>query len=228
MHWTRRGFSRPPRASTSRATSAALLAGLCRYRISIAGGTAPSSSRPTKGSTTSRAAMPRSAACRHRRCGTAISRTGSTPAVSGITIYDPATTRVVNGVTVRDPFPNNRIPVDRFSQTAKDYIALARSVLVPNRGATPGTFDYVNNNYVSEGRSTIETTNRYSLKVDHTLSNTEPGGVRVQSYENRSEGRPGWRLRVACTVQRFSQKTRSTAISIAPAGIGSARAWSTI
>ena len=90
-----------------------------------------------------------------------------------ITIYDPATTRVgANGALIRDPFPNNRIPLDRFSTTAKNYIALARSVLVPNRGAAPGTFNYINNNYVSEGRSTIEKTNKYSLKVDHTLSNT--------------------------------------------------------
>ena len=76
-----------------------------------------------------------------------------------ITIYDPATTRVVNGVTVRDPFPGNRIRPTASARQRRDYSALARSVLVPNRGATPGTFNYVNNNYVSEGRSTIETTN---------------------------------------------------------------------
>src|SRR5687767_7241868 len=106
-----------------------------------------------------------------------------------ITIYDPATTRVVNGALVRDPFPNNRIPAERFSQTAKNYIALARSVLVPNQGAAPGTFGYVNNNYVSEGRSTVETTNKYSLKIDHTLSNTN----RVAYVFNRTanEIKPG-------------------------------------
>ena len=106
-----------------------------------------------------------------------------------ITIYDPATTRSVNGVLVRDPFPNNRIPADRFSATAKNYIALARSVLVPNQGAAPGTFGYVNNNYVSEGRSTVETTNKYSLKIDHTLNNTN----RVAYVFNRTanEIKPG-------------------------------------
>jgi hypothetical protein len=91
-----------------------------------------------------------------------------------ITIYDPATTRPnPNGAGfIRDPFPNNRIPVERFSTVAKQYIALARSVLAPNRqGLVPGTFDYVNNNYVSEGRSTIEKTNKYSVKIDHTLTN---------------------------------------------------------
>ena len=74
-----------------------------------------------------------------------------------LVIYDPATTRPnPNGTGfIRDPFPNNKIPQERFSTVAKQYIALARSVLVPNRpGLTPGTFGYVNNNYVSEDRST--------------------------------------------------------------------------
>ena len=50
-----------------------------------------------------------------------------------ITIYDPATTRAnPNGAGfIRDPFPNNRIPVERFSTVARQYIALARSALVP-------------------------------------------------------------------------------------------------
>ena len=106
-----------------------------------------------------------------------------------ITVYDPATQRSVNGVLVRDPFPNNKIPVERFSQTAKNYIALARNVLVPNQGGAPGTFGYVNNNYVSEDRSTIETTNKYSLKIDHTLNNTN----RVAYVFNRTanELKPG-------------------------------------
>ena len=91
---------------------------------------------------------------------------------------------------VRDPFPNNRIPAERFSTVAKQYIALARSALVPNRpGLVPGTFGYVNNNYVSEGSSTIETTNKFSLKIDHTLSNTQSRRVRVQPDEQPSQGR---------------------------------------
>ena len=54
-----------------------------------------------------------------------------------ITIYDPATTRPNPSGTgfIRDPFPNNRIPQERFSNVAKQYIALAQSVFVPNRGA---------------------------------------------------------------------------------------------
>jgi len=109
-----------------------------------------------------------------------------------ITIYDPATTRAnPNGTGfIRDPFPNNRIPADRFSTVAKQYIALARSVLAPNRpGLVPGTFGYVNQNYASEDRSTIERTNKYSLKFDHTLSNAH----RVAYLFNRTnnETKPG-------------------------------------
>ena len=119
-----------------------------------------------------------------------------------ITIYDPATTRVgPTGALIRDPFPNNRIPADRFSTTAKQYIALARSVLVPNQGAAPGTFGYVNNNYASEGRSTIETTNKYSLKIDHTLSNTNRVAYVFNRTAERRQGWSGRRVWVAGTLQ---------------------------
>jgi hypothetical protein len=124
-----------------------------------------------------------------------------------ITIYDPATTRVVNGVTIRDPFPGNRIPADRFSQTAKNYSALARSVLVPNRGATPGTFNYVNNNYVSEDRSTIETTNKYSLKVDHTLSNTNRVAYVFNRTQNRVKAGPDGATGLPAPFSDFSENT---------------------
>ena len=107
-----------------------------------------------------------------------------------ITIYDPATTRAnPNGAGfIRDPFPNNRIPVERFSTVAKQYIALARSALVPNRpGLVPGTFGYVNNNFASEGRSTIENTHKFSVKVDHTLSSRH----RVAYLFNRTNNDTG-------------------------------------
>jgi len=124
-----------------------------------------------------------------------------------ITVYDPATTRVVNGVTIRDPFPGNKIPADRFSQTAKNYIALARPVLVPNRGATPGSFNYVNNNYVSEGRSTIEKTNKYSLKVDHTLSNTNRVAYVFNRTQNRVKAGPDGASGLPAPFSDFSENT---------------------
>jgi Carboxypeptidase regulatory-like domain len=90
-----------------------------------------------------------------------------------ITIYDPATTRAnPNGAGfIRDPFPGNVIPAARFSAVAKQYLALAKSNVVPNRaGLVPGTFGYVSNNYQSPGGTTLERTNKFSVKIDHTLS----------------------------------------------------------
>jgi hypothetical protein len=54
---------------------------------------------------------------------------------------------------------------------AKQYIALARSQVVPNRaGVVPGTVGYVSNNYLSAGGTTEEKTNKFSIKLDHQLS----------------------------------------------------------
>ncbi len=124
-----------------------------------------------------------------------------------ITIYDPATTRTVNGVLVRDPFPGNRIPANRFSETAKQYIALARSVLVPNQGAAPGTFGYVNENFASTGKSTIETTNKYSLKVDHTLSNTNRVAYVFNRTRNSIEAGPEGASGLPAPFSDFSVNT---------------------
>ena len=133
-----------------------------------------------------------------------------------ITIYDPATQRVGRTASlIRDPFPNNRIPVERFSQTAKNYIALARSVLVPNQGAAPGTFGYVNNNYVSEGPEHDRDDEQVQLEDRSHAEQHEPRGVRVQPDEQRHRSRartvrPGCRRRSA-----IFRRTRSTAICIA-------------
>ena len=110
-----------------------------------------------------------------------------------ITIYDPATTRAnPNGAGfIRDAFPNNRIPLERFSTVAKQYIALARSVLLPNRpGLVPGTFGYVNDNFVSEDRSTIEKTNKFSVKIDHTLSSRHRVAYVFNRTTNGTEAGP--------------------------------------
>ena len=90
-----------------------------------------------------------------------------------LVIYDPATTRQNPSGTgfVRDPFPGNRIPANRFSTVARQYLALARTAVVPNRdGLVPGTLGYVSNNYRSPGGTTMEETHKYSVKVDHALS----------------------------------------------------------
>jgi len=105
-----------------------------------------------------------------------------------IVVYDPATTRPnPNGAGfIRDPFPGNRIPASRFSAISRQYLALARSAVVPNRtGLTPGTVGYISNNYLSPGGTTEETTNKYSLKIDHSLSNTH----RLSYLFNRANNR---------------------------------------
>jgi outer membrane receptor protein involved in Fe transport len=91
-----------------------------------------------------------------------------------LVIYDPATTQQgANGTYTRMPFPNNTIPANRFSAVSKQYLALAQSVLLPNRpGIAPGTFGYINNNYVSAGGSTAEQTNKLGAKFDHAISNS--------------------------------------------------------
>ncbi len=90
-----------------------------------------------------------------------------------IVVYDPATTRPnPNGTGfIRDPFPGNIIPASRFSTVARQYLALARGLVVPNReGIVPGTLGYVNNNFLSPGGTTVEETNKFSVKLDHSLS----------------------------------------------------------
>ncbi|MGH9386427.1 MAG: carboxypeptidase regulatory-like domain-containing protein [Vicinamibacterales bacterium] len=109
-----------------------------------------------------------------------------------IVIYDPATTRPnPNGTGfIRDPFPGNRIPANRFSAVARQYLALARSAVVPNRpGLVPGTFGYVSNNYRSPGGTTVETTHKYSLKIDHTLSS--PHRLAYLFNRTRNRANPG-------------------------------------
>lgn len=87
-------------------------------------------------------------------------------------IYDTGTTtQQANGSYIRTQFPGNIIPQSRFSAVSKQYLALASSVLLPNRpGITPGTYGYINNNYVSAGGSTAEQTNKFSAKFDHSIS----------------------------------------------------------
>uniref|UniRef100_Q01ZH1 TonB-dependent transporter Oar-like beta-barrel domain-containing protein n=1 Tax=Solibacter usitatus (strain Ellin6076) TaxID=234267 RepID=Q01ZH1_SOLUE len=90
-----------------------------------------------------------------------------------IPIYDPSTTRAnPNGAgSIRDPFPGNIIPVQKFSSVSNQYLAIAKTVLLPNRaGIVPGTIGYISNNYVSSGGSSAESTTKVSVKVDHAIT----------------------------------------------------------
>ena len=127
-----------------------------------------------------------------------------------LTIYDPATTRPnPNGTGfIRDAFLNNRIPQERFSTVARQYIALARQALVPNRpGLTPGTFGFVNNNYASEGRSTDETTHKYSVKIDHTLGTRNRVAYIFNRTNNRLVPGPNGATGLPIPFSEFQQST---------------------
>ncbi len=74
-------------------------------------------------------------------------------------IFDPATARMVNGQTVRDPFPGNMIPLNRFSNVARNLLNF-----FPATNA-PGQFG----NFAFSGVSPI-TANTYTIKIDHSFS----------------------------------------------------------
>jgi len=101
-----------------------------------------------------------------------------------IPIYDTASTQPnPNGSGfIRDPFPGNRIPTSRFSTVSNQYLAIAKSVLVPNRpGLVPGTIGYITNNYISGGGTTEESTTKVSVKIDHNIT----ANHRVSYFFNR-------------------------------------------
>ena len=92
-----------------------------------------------------------------------------------IPIYDTGTTRAnpSGSGSLRDPFPGNQIPLQQFSAVSKQYIALAKTTLLPNRpGIVPGTIGYISNNYISGGGSSAESTTKGSVKIDHSISNS--------------------------------------------------------
>lgn len=95
-------------------------------------------------------------------------------------IFDPATARIVNGQVVRDPFPNNQIPQARFSQVARNVIAL-----FPQPTAS-GRFQ----NFVFNSRSPVDT-GSYTGKVDHNFSErSRIAGSYTWRRNDRSAGDP--------------------------------------
>ena len=91
-----------------------------------------------------------------------------------VQIYDPNTTRAnPNGTgSIRDPYPNNQIPVSQFSTTAKQIAAFGQTVK-PNRGGTPGTTAYVQQNYIVQGGTMITPTDKWSVKADQVIGSKQ-------------------------------------------------------
>jgi hypothetical protein len=86
-------------------------------------------------------------------------------------IYDPSTTRANPSGSgfVRTPFPNNQVPQARFSTLTKNYLQEVGNAVRPNNGATPGTSDYVRNNYINNAGTALDPWTKYSVKVDHSF-----------------------------------------------------------
>lgn len=118
------------------------------------------------------------------------------PSNKVIPVYDPATTRANATGTgfVRDQFPNNQIPVSRFSKIAQNVMSLS-SVVQPNRGATPGTRGYVNSNYLVNAGSLLSPTDKWSAKGDQVIGSKHRVSVLWNStaFINKigSDGLPG-------------------------------------
>jgi hypothetical protein len=102
-----------------------------------------------------------------------------------LTVYDPATTTAnpAGGFT-RQAFPNNQIPQSRFSNVAKQMMAIARPIAVPNRpNLVPGTSGYVRLNYQVAGGAVQNPQDKGSMRVDHNISSKQ----RVSFFYNRTE-----------------------------------------
>lgn len=74
-------------------------------------------------------------------------------------IFDPATTRIVNGQVVRDPFPGNLIPVNRFSNVARNVLGF---IPTPTRA---GRFE----NFIFGGTSPLDVYT-FAVKLDHNIT----------------------------------------------------------
>ena len=76
-----------------------------------------------------------------------------------VIIYDPATNAVVNGVDTRGPFPNNQIPLSRFSAVSRKIVPLL---------PTPNNLSLLNN-YLAIGLTAVNR-DQVDFKFDHNFS----------------------------------------------------------
>jgi hypothetical protein len=89
-----------------------------------------------------------------------------------IPIYDPqSTTSNASGPGfVRTMFPGNMIPTSRFSAVTQQILPYAQGKILPNRpGLIPGTYNYVQNNYITNGGDSVSPTDKGSVKIDQNI-----------------------------------------------------------
>ena len=103
---------------------------------------------------------------------TLLERTGNF-SQSGVTIYDPLTTRfdAATNQFIRDPFPGNIIPANRISPVGQ---AIVNGFSLPNTGAATLRS---NNFYLSEGTGTDDF-HSVIARVDHRVSDNQSFFVR--------------------------------------------------
>src|SRR5262245_13230724 len=107
-------------------------------------------------------------------------------------IFDPFTTREASpgsATKIRTPFAGNKIPTSMFSNFAKQ-IAPFGKLAVPNRGAAPGTSDYVRNNFVTTTGTLINPTDKGSLRIDHAINDKQRLAGFFSQTANRQQAGP--------------------------------------
>lgn len=109
-----------------------------------------------------------------------------------IPIYDPTTqTTAANGTVTRNVFPDNIIPKSLFDPTVVRALAAFRNgpTPLPNNGSSPGSINYVQNNYLITQGTELRPNTKISVKGDHTFSEKS----RISGYwgYNRSSAVPG-------------------------------------
>jgi len=102
-----------------------------------------------------------------------------------IPVYDPDTTRAnpAGAGFIRDPFPANLVPQARFAEFSKSVLKVIGEGPAPNAAGPPGTSAYVRNNFVNTAGSSVDPWNKYSVKLDHHLSDA----IRVAFLYNLGE-----------------------------------------
>src|SRR5581483_6325063 len=99
-----------------------------------------------------------------------------------IPIYDP-TMQVMNndGTVTRTQFANNQIPKSMFNSAAVQALGVFQSsgMLAPNAStAIPGTYGYINNNYVITNGTNVQPVDKRSIKGDHVFNEKQ----RISGY----------------------------------------------
>jgi hypothetical protein len=114
---------------------------------------------------------------------------------SGVTIYDPLTTRpdpANPGRFIRDPFPGNIIPANRLSAVG---LNLLNSMPLPN---VPG--QRFNNLYVTNGAEDSNTFHSYVARVDHQISDAQSLFVRFVNNRRDQFAINGGNLRTGLLI----------------------------